>query len=62
LIAAPACPQMATASDVAVQANVGLLVNCGSGLRVLEASKMYVRLSRLRLTPRATAMRSQRGR
>jgi hypothetical protein len=53
---------MATASDVAVQGNVGLLVNCGSGLRVLEASKMYVRLSRLRLTPRVTAMRSERGR
>jgi hypothetical protein len=29
-----------TASDVALQANVGLLVNCGSGLRVLESSKM----------------------
>jgi hypothetical protein len=28
-----------TASNVAVQANVGLLVNCGSGSRVLEASK-----------------------
>jgi len=28
------------ASDVAVQANVGLLVNCGSGSRVLEASKV----------------------
>jgi len=30
---------MATASDVAVQGNVGLLVNCASGLRLLEASK-----------------------
>jgi len=76
---------MATASDAAVQANVGFLGNRGSGLRVLEAWKMtrsrhgrmdavgtiiaerprtepYVRLSRIRLTPRATAMRSERGR
>ena len=29
-----------TASDVAVQANVGLQVNCGSGSRVLETLKM----------------------
>jgi hypothetical protein len=28
------------ASNVVVQANVGLLVNCGSGSRVLEASKV----------------------
>jgi hypothetical protein len=29
-----------TASDVAVQANVGLQVNCGSGSLVLETLKM----------------------
>jgi hypothetical protein len=38
-----------TASDVAVQANVGLLVNRGSGLRVLEASKMTSRAEEFHL-------------
>jgi hypothetical protein len=34
-----------TASDVAVQANVGLQVICGSGSRVLETLKMTQRTS-----------------